>query len=74
MKYIHNDIHGENILVHKTKKKTEFFISDFGLSNSFDNTIKNIKNYDLLNLDYLFKHQINLDRMIAQLFIVCGII
>ena len=74
LKYIHNDIHGENILVHKTKKKTEFFISDFGLSGSFDTIIKNTKNYDLLNLDYLFKHQMNLDKMIAQLFIVCGII
>lgn len=75
LKYIHRDIQGDNILVHKNNQnKPEFFISDFGISFSFTDIVEDGKTSDIQCLEQLFKHQIVIDRIIAQLFVICGII
>ena len=46
MNIIHNDLHESNILVDKNKKDIDFFISDFGLSETKKNLFERIKKDD----------------------------
>jgi tRNA A-37 threonylcarbamoyl transferase component Bud32 len=47
--FLHNDLHGGNVLVNKRNGKFEFYISDFGL-------IKNMKEEKNDNLDNELKY------------------
>jgi len=47
--FLHNDLHGGNILVNKRNGKIEFYISDFGLT-------KNMKEEKIDNLERELKH------------------
>lgn len=46
MNIIHNDLHEDNILVDKNKNGIDFFISDFGLSETKKNLFERIKKED----------------------------
>ena len=75
-KITHRDLHLANILVHKHKNKISFYISDFGLGNTFNSLIEQSKEGDFKR----FKDSIELQNrykyndIISSLFIICGLI
>ena len=76
-KVVHKDLHLQNILVKQgTNKKIEFYISDFGLSNTFQNLVKDAKDDDFKRLKDSINYQMNqrFNELISKLFVSWGLI
>ena len=72
LKYIHNDLHLNNILVTKKKNKLEFYISDLGLSYTPNNIYKKLfrSDMDLMEENLMIKYSNKYNFTVASLFVV----
>ena len=68
---VHQDLHLENILVNKKDNKINFYLSDFGLSHTFQSLIDNTKNNDLKRFEDSLKWEIKrkYNNLISSLFV-----
>lgn len=71
---LHLDIHDENIFVSKKGSKIEFFIGDFGLSQTFKQLINTQEKYDKSCIKGIFDNNLYLHMYISKLFVFCQLI
>ena len=72
LKYVHNDLHSNNVFVTKKNNKIEFYIGDLGLSYNPKNIYKKLFEFDINRLeeDLMYKFSSKYNFTIASLFII----
>jgi len=72
LKYVHNDLHLNNVFVTKKNNKIEFYIGDLGLSYNPKNMYKKLFEFDINRLeeDFMYKFSSKYNFTIASLFVI----